>query len=69
MKHLMALGMVTLGLVLAACGGGNNEAKTPDAVEQDAEKAGEKAGDAVESAGDKAEEAGDEAKKEMKKDD
>ncbi|MDI3283476.1 hypothetical protein [Polyangium sp. 15x6] len=69
MKHLMAFGMVTaFGFVLAACGGGGSEAKTPDAVEQDAEKAGEKAGEEIEKAGDKAEEAGDEAKKEMQKD-
>jgi len=47
--------------LLAACGGSKEEAKTPDAVEQDAEKAGDKVEEAGDKAGDKAEEAGDKA--------
>ena len=50
-------------VALFACGGGDGEgAKTPDAVEHDANKAGEKVEEGAEKAGEKAEEAGDKVK-------
>jgi hypothetical protein len=48
-----------IALLSVACGGSKEEAKTPDAVEQDAEKAGEKMEEGADKAGDKMEEAGD----------
>jgi len=62
MKKLGWFALVAPMALLVACGGGDGEgAKTPDAVEQDANKAGEKVEEGVEKTGDKAEEAGDKA--------
>lgn len=66
MKNLGWFVLVAPMALLTACGGGQDEAKTPDAVEQDANKAGEKVEEGAEKAGEKAEEAGDKVKEETK---
>lgn len=63
MKHFAWFMLVVPVALLAGCRS-NNEPKTPEAVEQDAERAGEKVEEGVEEVGEAIEEAGDEVEEE-----